>query len=125
MKKIIRLTEDDLTRIVKRVISESSLGEDMLKTLADKLKKKYPKTQYDEGDKNFDPYVYIPIGKKTGLLIDLDGNDNFEIHYDNGVNDKPWIGWKKEIERLNSVSNTLKAVMMYMDKKEGKDKEEK
>lgn len=119
MKKVIRLTEDDLTRIVRRVISESPLGPSMLKNLYSRIKEKYSNVEYNEGDNNFDPYIYIPIGKtkKTGLLIDLDGKDNFEIHYDNGREDKPWSGWKKEIERLNSVKYAMEAIEMFMDKK--------
>ena len=50
------------------------------------------------------------------LLIDLDGKDNFEIHYDNGREDRPWSGWKKEIERLNSVKYAMEAIEMFMDK---------
>ena len=118
MKKVIRLTERELTNLVKRIISESTLGPSMLKNLYNRIKDKYSNVEYDEGDDNFDPYIYIPLSKakKTGLLIDLDGKDNFEIHYDNGREDKPWSGWKKEIERLNSVKYAVEAIEMFMDK---------
>ena len=62
MKKIIRLTESDLTRIVKRVINESKT--DLYKMAIQRVKKNpsgsmkaiqlyKPKTQEEENDKNF------------------------------------------------------------------------
>jgi hypothetical protein len=118
MKKVIRLTESELTDLVKRIISESPLGPGMLKNLYNRVKDKYSNVEYDEGDDNFDPYIYIPLNKtrRTGLLIDLDGKDNFEIHYDNGRDDRPWKGWEKEIERLNSVKYAMEAIDMFMEK---------
>jgi hypothetical protein len=38
MKKVIRLTEDDLTRIVKRVIKESEMQEGILSTILKAVK---------------------------------------------------------------------------------------
>ena len=62
MKKIIRLTESDLTRIVKRVINESNT--DLYKMAIERVTKNTsgsikaihsykPKTQEEENDKNF------------------------------------------------------------------------
>jgi hypothetical protein len=116
MKKVIRLTESDLTRIVKRVMSESSFGNDMLSDLYGKLSEKYPNAQYDKGIGVLEPYIYIPINekKKTGLLIEFDGEYDFEIHYDNGIDDRIWNGWKKDITRLNSPKHAAMAVDLFM-----------
>lgn len=62
MKKIIKLTESDLTRIVKRVITESN--EDLYNMAIERIKKNpsgsmksvksyVPKTQEETSDKNF------------------------------------------------------------------------
>jgi hypothetical protein len=62
MKKIIRLTESDLTRIVKRVINETNT--DLYNMAIQRVKKNpsgsmkaiqlyKPKTQEEENDKNF------------------------------------------------------------------------
>lgn len=116
MKKIVRLTESDLVSIIKNIITESPLGKEMLKDLYGRVKDKYPDVKYDKGDGNFEPYIYIPLNKikKTGLLIEIDGNDNFEIHYDNGREDRAWTGWKRSIERLNSPKHVVTAIDMFM-----------
>lgn len=116
MKKVMRLTESELVSFVKKIINESPLGPSMLKNLHNRLKDKYPKVEYYEGDKNFEPYIYVPLSKNTGLLVELDGEDNFEIHYDDGKDDRPWRGWKKNIERLNSIKYAMMAIEMFMDK---------
>lgn len=117
MKKI-RLTESELVSFVKKIISESSLGSGMLKNLYDRLDGKYPNVKYDEGSKDFEPYIYIPLskGKKHGLLIEVDANDNFELHYDNGLEDRPWRGWRKQVGKLNSLKHALTAIDLFMSK---------
>lgn len=116
MKKIVRLTESELISVIRNIITESPLGTNMLKDLYGRIRDTYPDVKYDEGDKNFDPYIYIPINKtkKTGLLIELDSNDNFEIHYDNGREDRVWSGWKRRIERLNAPKHVITAIDMFM-----------
>lgn len=115
MRKI-RLSESSLRRIVKRIINESPLGKSMLEKLYHRLYEKFPNVEYSEGDKQFEPYIYIHLTKKTGLLIEMGSDDNFVIHYDDGVNDNLWLGWKKEIDKLNSVKNAFDALMILMEK---------
>ena len=59
MKKIVRLTEDDLTRIVKKVISEQPSGLNTDKGFDLNAKFKIPKTN----DKGFDLNDKIKISK--------------------------------------------------------------
>lgn len=117
-KKTIQLTESELIRVIKRVLNESPLGLSMMEKLYSQVSDEYENASFDKGDRNFDPYIYIPINKKkkTGLLIELDNEDNFEIHYDDGEHDRPWSGWKKGIKRLNSPKNTIKAINLFMKK---------
>lgn len=116
MKKVIRLTESELISTIKNIISESTFGNEMLQNLYDRLSEKYPNVQYDKGVGVLEPYIYIPLNeeKKTGLLIEFDGEYDFEIHYDNGRDDRRWNGWKTEIKRLNSPKHVVMAVDLFM-----------
>lgn len=67
MKKIIRLTETDLTRIVKRVIKESEVEDDEFIYLDEPKLKDYGWNPREEEMGNFDKYKYwkeSPYGKR-------------------------------------------------------------
>jgi len=124
--KIITLTEADISRIIDRVINESEVGYNTLKMAYDKLSKKYPTIdiKYDEGTKEFNPFIYIKLDEtigdddkviSQGLLIELNKNDQFEIFYDDGYDDELWDDWSEFIPNLNSVKNLIRAIELYMD----------
>jgi hypothetical protein len=83
MKKIVRLTESDLTRIVKRVISESN--EDLYNMAIQRIKKNpsgslkavksyKPKNQEEENDKNFYiTFIESVINKSPMTPVDYIG----------------------------------------------------
>lgn len=83
MKKIVRLTESDLTRIVKRVISESN--EDLYNMAIQRIKKNpsgslkavksyKSKNQEEENDKNFYiTFIESVINKSPMTPVDYIG----------------------------------------------------
>ena len=50
MKRIVKLTENDLTRIVKRVIEEqeNEMSEEVIINLLEKIAKKHPTEEFDD-----------------------------------------------------------------------------
>ena len=69
MKKIIRLTENDLTRIVKRVISEqeSNYWEDEVKKFAQEIAKKLNGKQISASEAKYDGSTVI--GSYNGYFV--------------------------------------------------------
>jgi hypothetical protein len=115
---VVRLTESDLVKLVNRVLSESILGNQMMENLASRLQEKYPSIKYEEGTEYFDPYVYVPLDeeKKTGLLIEINQDDNFEIYFDNGIEDTLWTGWRRDVGSLNSVKHVIRVIDLYLER---------
>jgi len=70
MKKIIRLTERDLTRLVKRVIKEQLVSD----PTKDPIQKPFWEYATDRWGKNIDPYASIEIEEdKNGNTVLCDG----------------------------------------------------
>jgi hypothetical protein len=68
MKRIIRLTESDLTRIVKRVIMEQD-GKNFLKVVNTKNKTTYCYDLRNE-DRDYESYVRGSYAYKDGYVIE-------------------------------------------------------
>jgi hypothetical protein len=77
MKKIVRLTESDLTRIVKRVIKEEE--DDDIETW-DNFYKKYPTPNHDEMDKMMKRIDVVNKNPKLRSRLEDDDRKNIKIN---------------------------------------------
>ena len=74
MKKIVRLTEDDLTRIVKKVISEQPSGLNTDKGFDLNAKFKIPKTN-DKGFEDNFPFIKMGLSSTNPKIIKMNDGD--------------------------------------------------
>lgn len=75
--KIVRLTENDLIKIVERVISEQSDRPTSLKDAMERINKKFP--MFDELGKYIDKKCVIPIRSGNYLIYDVQTPTDFEV----------------------------------------------
>jgi len=98
MKRIVRLTESDLTRIVRRVINEGIIIPYELKVLF-------------QNTWNVNELKGKPIHYKNGdLVINGMHYDEFEIVGNTGNSNPTWEGAKYEIEDIDRDSMTIYTV---------------
>ena len=113
MKKVIRLTEDDLTKIVKQVINESSNEEDVKGKKCESCGKgTYKETESMDDlrgtlhcskcDKMVDRYKkYTPFKKKSNKLTESDLT-RLVIKEELEDNDTPKQRWDNLVKSVNS-----------------------
>jgi hypothetical protein len=138
MKKVIRLTESDLTRIVKRVIKESEWTDDderELSSLNSKyddthsrmlakskdIRSKYPNSGdefYDEIDDMLSDPDYSEMRKKQIDLLSKKSKNQEKLRYDNVVKNRPsdydTERYNSEYDKLDSEIDDLKKGHPYL-----------
>jgi len=102
MKRIVRLTESDLTRIVRRVINE---GAYILLPLSQAFKR-------DDVDELIGKPIHIEYDNIFGEVIVVNGKryGNYEVVGNTGNSNPTWEGAKYEIEDIDKDSMTIYTV---------------
>lgn len=114
MKKIIRLTENDLTRIVKRVINENKRGP--LAKVADELKSKGHEAKLS--GINFD-FILV---KKPGDDLEVTVNDEGQLILTSRTTGKKILttskgrDWSKEQNTEIGIQQVLTSLRLLDDK---------
>jgi hypothetical protein len=100
MKKIIRLTERDLTRIVKRVINESEFspnrikyGKSMRGSMDSFRERRIPNSEFDEGDM----VMMLDNGHSGTVLNVMFDHDDQKFYYEVMVTPERRNPYRREV----------------------------
>ena len=100
MKKIVRLTESDLTNIIRRVISEREFspnrikyGKSMRGSMDSFRERRIPESEFDEGDE----VVLIDNGHRGVVLNVMFDHDDQKFYYEVRVTPENGNPYRREV----------------------------
>ena len=114
MKRIIRLTESDLTRIVKRVIRESAHTA-MATQMNSKVLKSNPNGCKGKSLDRYD-FLETEVGPMDGGCVDIGNDNSLYAQWPKGSMTK-WTGWQVQYkyETYNSSKEFYSSVDLLVD----------